>query len=583
MSQLALSESSNLFVLQQQFAKEGSRDAWFMSACLDGNAMSEAQREAKAEAAKNCSWRGDSPEPELDDLAHSTSNHRFHHRPAEALVWQADPPEPEPDDLAHRPDKACIWQAGSPEAELQHSRKLSQLDPQPIEIEQSNTAKKRKKSKKPDEQEDLPIKPPKGLSKVRPHAEPPEDHHSRDQTYDTRSEAKLSAHPHDNEPTYDEKQGQEPYKAPETLRGRVTQGVQQAFSTLQGIIKYEPQNEAEKPTGKANPQESNEPPPSELQPVPEVAEPTSFEIKNPNDDKERAKREKEKVKKAQKEKKAEEKEEKKRAKKEKEEAKKQKERERKEQRRREKEAKKNKGKGTAPPPSASHPEAADPHPHPGCKICQDPQEQGVLEFLGYSLENWRGLPSVHDLTEAARSFLGMHVETESQATREQPQGVSPEDQELLDHIAEHINAHVRQFRDPKATAAANNKTPPYSFPPHSSPPSKPPSGRPNAPGKQHESDGNGGTVSDGNGGNVSHGLDGNRDWPMTIKRGQTLRRPGSVSPPEFSITQPPSRGYSPHRATATSRCISPWCEQLGFTMENPRPFPQRAISWSRRE
>lgn len=296
----------------------------------------------------------------------------------------------------------------------------------------------------------------------------------------------------------------------------------------------------------------------------------SLESKNPKNDKERAKKEKEEAKKAQKEKKAKEKEEKKRAKKEKEEAKKQKEKERKEQRRKEKEEKKNKGKQTAPPP---HPEAADPHPHPGCKICQEPEEEGVLEFLRHSLENWRGLPSFHDLTEAAKSLLGMNVETKSHAhaVEEQPQDVSPEDQELLDHIAEHIDAHVRQFLDPKSP---NYKTPPDSVPSHPAPPNRPPPDGPDAAGKQQKSGGNGSPV--------SHGLDGNRDWPMTITRGQIRRGPGSVSPPEFAITQPPSRGYSPLRA-ATSRCVSPWCEQLGFTTDDPRPVPQRAMSWSRRE
>lgn len=144
MPQLPLS-GPNLFVLQQQFAEEGSRDALFMSSCLDGNAMSEAQREAKAEAAKNCSWRGDSPEPELDDLAHHTDHHIQHHD--EVCSWRGDSPEPELDDLAHHPESPNL----SPT-----SRVIFSVDPQPIEIEQLDTPKKRKKSEKPEEHEETP-------------------------------------------------------------------------------------------------------------------------------------------------------------------------------------------------------------------------------------------------------------------------------------------------------------------------------------------------------------------------------------------------------------------------------------------
>lgn len=158
MSQLPLSGLSNLFVLQQHIAEEGSRDAWFRSACLDGNAMSETQREAKAEAAENCSWRGDSPEPELDDLAHSTSNHRVH-RPNEVCIWRGDSPEPELDDLAHHHESPSV----SP-----RSREISHVDPQPIDIEQLDTPKKRKKSKKPDEHKDPPKEPPKELKREIP-------------------------------------------------------------------------------------------------------------------------------------------------------------------------------------------------------------------------------------------------------------------------------------------------------------------------------------------------------------------------------------------------------------------------------
>ncbi|XXG98381.1 Dicer-like protein 1 [Hypoxylon texense] len=519
--------------------------------------MSEAQREAKAEAAKNCSWRGDSPEPELDDLAHHTDHHIRHHD--EVCSWRGDSPEPELDDLAHH--------AQSPDPSPT-SQVIFHADTQPIEAEPLDAPKKRKKSKKPEEHEEAP--------KELEHGEPSQVQDSQDQTSDIHSEKITSdARPHDNQPEYDEKQGQEPDKTTETLREKVTHGVQQVYSTFQHIIQRENQDEADpgKPSGKEN---DVPPEPVGAPPIPTIVEPMSVPDKTPKDDKEKAKMEKEEAKKAQKEKKAKEKEEKKRLKKEKEEAKKQKKREHKERCHTEHKEKKSKGKRAASPPpdllpGADVAAAADPHLHPGCKICQNPEEQGTIEFLRQSLENWQGLPSFHDLTEAAKTLIGLKSETEHHAAEENPPDLTPEDQQLLDHIAEHIDAHIRHFLDPKSSAGGNpptDKASPHNFVPHAAP-----SERPAAAGKQHENGGDGGPN--------SHGLDGNRDWPMTTTRGHTLRNLESTSPPEFAVTQPPSRGYSPLRISA-SRCVSPWCEELGFNMDDSRPFPKRTASWSRR-
>ncbi|KAI1770741.1 hypothetical protein F4818DRAFT_455513 [Hypoxylon cercidicola] len=486
--------------------------------------MSEAQREAKAEAAKNCSWRGDSPEPEFDDLAEDHQNHQ----PDEVCSWQGDSPEPELDDLAHHSE------GSNP---LQRSRAISHVEPRPKEVEQLYPPKKRKGSKKPEEPE-----------------EAPEDQVSRDQTCDAHSgEQSLNARPRDNRPANDEAEGQEPDETVETLREKVTHGIQQAFSTFQSIIKREPE---------AYPSASRKP--------------CSKENDKPESDKKRAKGEKKEAKKAQKEKKVKEKEEKKRLKKEKKQAKKQKKKERKEQRRKEK-AKKNKGKAAASPPpdlppGANVSAAAGPHPHPGCKICENPEEQGTVEFLRQSLENWQGLPSFHDLTEAAKKLLGRKGEIEPHAAEEPAQSISLEDQQLIDHIAEHVDTHIRHFLDPKQSAGANagtDKALPHSFAPHPPPSDKPAAGG----GKKQESRENGSPV--------SHGLDGNRDWPMTITRGHNLRGLKPASPPKLAVTQSPSPGFFPFPASM-SRSVSPWCEQLGLSMDEPRPFPKRAASWSRR-
>ncbi|KAI1815208.1 hypothetical protein GGS20DRAFT_584783 [Poronia punctata] len=52
----------------------------------------------------NCDWRGDPPEPELDDLVHS--NQRQVSRSGDACDWHGDPPEPDEDELgrACKPD-----------------------------------------------------------------------------------------------------------------------------------------------------------------------------------------------------------------------------------------------------------------------------------------------------------------------------------------------------------------------------------------------------------------------------------------------------------------------------------------------
>ncbi|KAI1108953.1 hypothetical protein F5Y14DRAFT_456491 [Nemania sp. NC0429] len=102
---------------------------------LDGNGLSREQLQAKAEAeaaaiagqldgdpshdetasprspAPNsaCEWRGDAPEPELDDLAHPPEQSQQPSRPANTCDWRGDEPEPEDDDLArifHPDDQA---------------------------------------------------------------------------------------------------------------------------------------------------------------------------------------------------------------------------------------------------------------------------------------------------------------------------------------------------------------------------------------------------------------------------------------------------------------------------------------------
>lgn len=320
-----------------------------------------------------------------------------------------------------------------------------------------------------------------------------------------------------------------------------------------------------------------------------IVEPEQVKGKQSKEDKAKAKMAKEEAKKAEKERKAKEKEDKKRLKKEKEEAKKQKEKERKEQRRKGKD-KKNKGKeAVVPPPDL--PAGADfsaaaidshPQPHPGCQICEHPQEQDTLDFMSESLRNWQGLPSFQELTEAAKKLIGMKNTNEAHSAEANATGAkenpSPEDQKLVEHIARHIDSHIHNFLDPKSSGGGSptaDKVSPHDFAPNPAP-----SGGPAAPGKQQKGE---------NGSPTSHRLDGNRDWPMTVVQSQILHGLGPAFDPDFAASQPPSRTYSPVRASSRapsrvpSRCVSPWCEHLGFKVEDPRPaFPKRAASWSRR-
>ncbi|XDG09397.1 hypothetical protein ABKA04_009012 [Annulohypoxylon sp. FPYF3050] len=84
-----------------------------------------------------------------------------------------------------------------------------------------------------------------------------------------------------------------------------------------------------------------------------------------------------------------------------------------------------------------------------------------------------------------------------------------------------------------------------------------------------------------NEGPVNHGLDGNGDWPLTVMQNHILRSLEPMSTPDAVATQSP-QAYSPCRGSV-SRSVSPWCEQLGFTMQDgPPSFTRRNGSRLRR-
>lgn len=99
--------------------------------------------DTKPKAADTCSWQGDSPESELDDLAHDHNR-----QPAETCSWHGDSPEPEIDDLAHD---------SRPRATSHTEPKVVVIVPVP-----SDTPVETEKPKKPEDRKKTSKTPPKG-------------------------------------------------------------------------------------------------------------------------------------------------------------------------------------------------------------------------------------------------------------------------------------------------------------------------------------------------------------------------------------------------------------------------------------
>ncbi|KAI2772275.1 hypothetical protein F4815DRAFT_450384 [Daldinia loculata] len=471
----------------------------------------------KAEAAENCSWRGDSPEPELDDLAHKEEPHRPR-PPDEICSWQGNPPEPGFDYRAHSTKSPPRSQINTPVEPL-----LTEIEPMPLD------------------------------------ASPKQENHNK----------ASQAHSEDEQPGEQEQGSTE-----ETLQGRITHGVQHVLTVFHNIV-----NPSSSQAHEEAPEDSAEPPgeennaplrPSRLPPILTIVEPQHPKGKTPKEEKEKAKREKREARKVEKERKAIEKEEKKRLKVERR-------KEYKERRHQEKEKKKNKGKeketASPPdlPPGADGLAATESHCHPGCQICEHPEDQRTHDFMKSLQESWEGLPSLNDLTEAAKKLLGLKATDDTPDAPQSCQNLSLNEQELIEHIAAHINRHIHQHIDHNPSGEGNASIGKSSS---NKPSYQDPCQGPDTPGQQQQA-----SCEDGR--PTSHGLDGNRDWPMTIMQGHIFRSIEPMSAPDVATTQPPPRDCSPFR-TPTSRCVSPWCEKLGLKLDDPPLVQKPTVPWSRR-
>ncbi|KAI1657918.1 hypothetical protein F4813DRAFT_389184 [Daldinia decipiens] len=485
--------------------------------------MTEGKQKCKAneaDAAEDCSWRGDSPEPELDDLAHKEEPHRPR-PPDEVCSWQGDPPEPELDDLAHSPKLSPRSQVHTRVEQL-----LEEIDPMPLD------------------------------------AFPKPENHKK----------ASKAHFEDEQPGEQEQDVTE-----ETLHERITHGVQHVLTVFHSIVNpssSQAHEEASENNAEPAGEENNAPPgPSRIPPILTTVEPQNSEGKNPKEEKQKAKRDKAEAKKVEKERKAREKEEKKRLK-----VEKRKERnEHKERRHKEKGKKKSKGKeketASPPdlPPGADGPAAIESHHHPGCQICEHPEEQGTHDFMKDLLESWEGLPSLNDLTEAAKKLLGLKATDDTPDAQQSCQNLSLNEQELIEHIAAHIDRHIHQYIDRNPSGEGDASAGKSSS---NKPSCQNPGQGPDTPGQQQQAGCEDGRP-------TSHGLDGNRDWPMTIMQGHIFRSIEPMSVPDIATSQSPPRDCSPFR-TPTSRCVSPWCEKLGLKLDDPPLFQKPTVPWSRR-
>ncbi|KAI0009991.1 hypothetical protein F4779DRAFT_617022 [Xylariaceae sp. FL0662B] len=561
--------------------------------------MSQAQKEAKAEAAAHCDWRGDSPEPEHDDIADKHTKAR----PApETCHWRADSPESEINDLSHevvkprQPREACDWLGDSPEPELDDLAHSKLKKRHPREKVQSPRGDEPGESSKP---------PPSRQEEISPSQSSvlqmlPQTEHQAEEVaselikLEIKGIEALKAGPQskkaspqtasnaDDQPSGEDasKPTSQPSQNPEeeTFPDRVIHGLGRALDAVQEIIhtSHEPSESGEpKPEEDTNTraEQSEEPPHATQDRILPAAGTEALKIpKGPssrNDKarakelKEKAKKEKQRAKEAKanekKMRKAKEKEAREKAKKEKERAKKQK----KENARKVEERKKNKGrKARSPPPNlptgadgAASVENAALHPHPGCEMCQSPGERTTLDSVRDILGNWDGLPSFNALADTARRMLAQNDRDDRSHMRSTTESDDGE-LELIKHMADHFSRHVQRHLD-LDSSAGDNPTVGRAFPHKVLPHRLPCEDGSTAPG--------------------NHGLDGIRDSPTSSEPGQILHSPEPL-PLDAAAIQPPVR--RPTSPPQISR-MSPWYDYLGLNVDESVPSrPSRQSSWS---
>ncbi|KAI0401009.1 hypothetical protein F4802DRAFT_609670 [Xylaria palmicola] len=546
-----------------------------MNCSLDGHGLSQAQRQAKAEAAAfagetdansphqrdahsrppaqddTCEWQGDAPDPELDDLAAECDANRQPSRPVDTCDWRGDGPEQQQDDL-------------------------SPICPPPQQVLQSDRSHEPVKEPDSVQTPTLPPSeragPPAILVPSADDKDPAQKHDavpSLDRPARDGKPFELGKRPRKNKPHAGNAAG--PSIAPTrdkthspwvdsleqmsaTVMEKVNIGVKQtleaATSRLGPAAHDEPQPKEPAVTGKSR-RNSSLAPASAAAPLPEfyVPRPAQTSTDQPEDDDLGVNSKRHQRERSRSEKKAR-REARRRARQEKTKERRAKRKEEKERHRKEREWKKIARKGKELPPHLR--QGLRPAPglkvpyHPECDICtraaasamsskkRDPscttcgmtaERESTNQYLESAKLDLGELPTWEDILNSIKKFLGK----EKNSATEPRQGGAHVDEELAKHIALHVQDFTANGGEPSLRGHKCNKK-----------------GRSGHPGR--------------------HGLDGNRDSPTTTDRDNSTSNSDASTAPALSEVDWWVRAVS-----STQSPYSPYCPDLPPLAITPLP------------
>ncbi|KAH9891464.1 hypothetical protein F4778DRAFT_336036 [Xylariomycetidae sp. FL2044] len=411
---------------------------------LDGNSMSQAQHQAKIEAVEEAGWQRDGPSDATarEEAKRSTS--------APACDWRGDSPEPELDDLAHpsddagkpvQPDEVCDWSGDEPEAEHDALDDIHLPSSKPT----PSAAKEDASPQAPPAEGVLPL-PTEPLV--------PTELSNKKETPETKSSGLRSWVPRIpiiKLPSNDKVPGDG--KLPSLVPKLPERSPSENSAPPEAPAGGQPREQDQEPT--EAPYIPSVPP--KIIPRPPIEAHFHEGDKKTGRSKEEKKLAKEGKKKAEKEKKAK----KESERRERHRKKKEDEKERKEKKRLEKEAKK-KDKGKAAEPATS----AEFKPHPACVICNNPEDKNVVEkFIpeylkeAVSAGGRSSLPTLSSLFDAVRGLLGGKEAEVTQGEHVGPTENPKHHHSLAEHIACHIRDHLNEFLEEAEKGQNTSKGP----------------------------------------------------------------------------------------------------------------------------
>ncbi|KAI1740774.1 hypothetical protein F4680DRAFT_417798 [Xylaria scruposa] len=484
---------------------------------LDGDSSHDLAGPSQASRAdKACEWRGDAPDPELDDLAHACEKNQQPSRLVDACDWRGDEPEQHEDDLGQicQPENQAeqsgqrnepVEETDSVQMPIPRSSKVSGIPEILLPPEGDKSPHQRRDS--------LPGTPTRGGKRFE-RGERPKPKRSRP------GNAAGSSNPPPKEPEAEyptEGRTHSPWvdslELPSTMIENVNRGVKEALEAAANILRPAAQNESqsENPIVTEEAGESSRlapvsaaPPPPDLY-IPRLDQPPDEPLTEHGDDKKHQRERSRSEKKAQREAKR-------KARQEKIKEKREARKGEKEMRRKERQWKKTAKKGGELPlqlrqglrlasesqvpynsecdicTKAAASVMSSKKRNPKCTTCAKAAEhESTDQFLKSLKINLAELPSLDDLLEIIKKFLA-------------------KDQVHPEELSEHIALHIRNF----ATNGAQ-------FHPR---------------GHKCNKDGQPGHLG-------RHGLDGNRDSPPTTDGEQTVSHPSRNSDSPTTSSPPP--------------------------------------------